>query len=35
MAPMARQITFRQIERPRGRGAEENLEWLFNSLGVG
>jgi len=35
MAPIAKQITFRQIERPRGRGAEENLEWLFNSLGIG
>jgi predicted transcriptional regulator len=35
MAQIAKQITFRQIERPRGRGAEENLEWLFNSLGIG
>ncbi|WOX55992.1 MULTISPECIES: ArsR family transcriptional regulator [unclassified Methanoculleus] len=37
MAPAARQIVFRQIERPRGKiGPEpENLEWFFSSLGIG
>lgn len=32
---MARQIIFRQIERPRGNRTEENLDWFFNSLGIG
>ena len=32
---MAREITFRQIERPRGKGEYEDLHWFFNSLGIG
>ncbi|MGI5937406.1 winged helix-turn-helix transcriptional regulator [Methanoculleus sp. DTU007] len=35
MAPMARQIIFRQIERPRGGQGYDDLEWFFKSLGIG
>lgn len=35
MAPMARQIIFRQIEKPRGAIGHEDLEWFFKSLGIG
>jgi predicted transcriptional regulator len=35
MTPTARQIVFRQVERPRGKRAKENLDWFFNSLGIG
>src|SRR5690554_6492400 len=35
MAPMARQIIFKRIERPRGGGEDEDLQWFFDSLGIG
>lgn len=35
MTPMARQIVFRQIERPRGKDGHDDLEWFFSSLGIG
>lgn len=35
MAPMARQIIFRQIERPRGGEGYDDLEWFLKSLGIG
>lgn len=32
---MARQIVFRQIERPRSKDWHDDLEWFFSSLGIG
>ncbi|MFA7072278.1 helix-turn-helix domain-containing protein [Methanoculleus bourgensis] len=35
MASMARQIIVKRIERPRGKGEHEDLQWFFTSLGIG
>ncbi|MCK8518061.1 winged helix-turn-helix domain-containing protein [Methanoculleus sp. 7T] len=32
---MARQIIFRQVERPRSKGDDDSLQWFFSSLGIG
>ncbi len=35
MGSPAKQMIFRQVERPGDRGGREDLQWFFSSLGIG